>query len=226
MWIKMKCYEINKIKKNYIGVKKILLIIIVCFFDLSMSGQGYKLNEYTVEIPNWQKQLEYAINNPCLEDMGDARYLTLINYMYQGKIDTNIDRLAVIDSLLADNAPAILNLLPVIKRKGVITENCMGVRNIEFAKFEIVSMHRIVEIELSASKEDPTMQMRKQLEQLIEIGFESVRLEWNFKGKTFHSICIVSEKYGGIVYEPIGYSTVVFKVQTTFYQSNYGVLSK
>lgn len=51
--------------------------------------------------------------------------------------------------------------------------------------------------------EDPVKQMRECLSHLIQIGFEYLELEWFYKGRTFNSLCIVSNDNGGVIYDPI-----------------------
>lgn len=61
-----------------------------------------------------------------------------------------------------------------------------------------------MEIAETIGEENPVIQMRQQLGQLIQVGFEYLKLEWYYKGEKFYSLCIVSNENGGVVYEPIG----------------------
>ena len=48
-------------------------------------------------------------------------------------------------------------------------------------------------------------QLKESLNQLIHTGYEMVEITWSYHHNTYRSLCIVSNQYGGIVYEPIGW---------------------
>ena len=155
-------------------------------------------------LTTWQEQLEYAKNNSGRLNEGDASHLNLINYVYKGTIKSEIDKNKVISSLLSLDAPVVMHLPPIIRTDTIIMGDSCVMKEKSFPKFEIATIRELIEIAETTGEENPVILMKRQLGQLIQIGFEYLELEWQYKGKTFHSICIVSNKNEGVIYEPIG----------------------
>ncbi len=154
-------------------------------------------------LTTWQEQLEYAKNNLGEVNEVDVDHLKLLNYTYKGVIKSKKKKDEIIDSLLSCDAPFVMHLPPIIRRDTTITGNSYVIHKKSFPRFEIITVCEMVEL-VGTMEENPVKQMRQQLAQLIQVGFEYLELEWSYKGKTFNSLCIVSNENGGIVYEPIG----------------------
>lgn len=151
----------------------------------------------------WQEQLEFAKNKIYEENEGDVHHLRLVNYIYKGVIRHQNEKDDIIDSLFSCNAPYVHNLTPIIMRDTTITSDSYAIHQKSFPRFEIITVGKM--IELSGTMEvNPLKQIRQQITQLIQVGFEYLELEWSYKGDKFNTICIVSNENGGIVYEPIG----------------------
>ena len=151
----------------------------------------------------WQEQLEFAKNKIYEENEGDAYHLRLVNYIYKGVIRHQNEKDDIIDSLFSCNAPYVHNLTPIIMRDTTITSDSYAIHPKSFPRFEIITVGKM--IELSGTMEvNPLKQIRQQITQLIQVGFEYLELEWSYKGDKFNTICIVSNENGSIVYEPIG----------------------
>ena len=156
----------------------------------------------------WQEQLEFAKNKIYEENEGDVHHLRLVNYIYKGVIRHQNEKDDIIDSLFSCNAPYVHNLTPIIMRDTTITSDSYAIHQKSFPRFEIITVGKI--IELSGTMEvNPFKQIRQQLTQLIQVGFEYLELEWSYKGDKFNTICIVSNENGGIVYEPIANNILI-----------------
>ena len=110
--------------------------------------------------------------------------------------------------MLSADAPIVLNLPQIIEADTVITNNSREIRQKSFPQFEIITIRKMQELNKAIGREDLMVQMRKELLNLVQIGFEYLELEWSYKGKKYHSLCIVSDEQGGIIYEPIGGSVL------------------
>jgi len=174
-----------------------LILFAVCFLYANRS-----ISQDT--LATWQKQLNDVKNTPCKVNEGDASHLKLINYTYKGVIKSAIDKDEIIDFLLSCDAPVVMHLPPVIRTDTTITGDSCVIQEKSFPKFEIVTIRKMMEIAETIGEENPVIQMRQQLGQLIQVGFEYLELEWSYKGDAFNSLCIVSNENGGVVYEPVG----------------------
>ena len=183
----------KKILLNSLG----FILFAVCFIYANSSIAQTPLT-------TWQEHLEYAKNNFGGLNEGDASHLNLINYVYKGVIKSEIDKNKVIGSLLSFDAPVVMHLPPIIRTDTIIMGDSIVIQKKSFPKFEIATIREWIEIAETTGEENPVILMKRQLTQLIQIGFEYLELEWHYKGKTFHSICIVSNKNEGVIYEPIG----------------------
>lgn len=150
----------------------------------------------------WQEQLEY-VKSSYKAKKSDATYLDIITYTYKGVIGSEVNKCKIIDSLLSYNAPTVLRLPPEIIRDTIIKGDSCFIHERYLPKFEIISIHNMLEILESIGEVNFLALAREQLNDLIKIDFEYLELEWTYKGNRFKTIGIVSNKHGGFVYEPI-----------------------
>ena len=129
----------------------------------------------------WQNQLEKLRNENVKESE-----LHLDSYVYKGKIETENQRAAIINAYFSDEALIALTF-----------ENPYG--------YDIVSMRTRKRIARLENNEANLSQLKESLNQLIHTGYEMVEITWSYHHNTYRSLCIVSNQYGGIVYEPIGW---------------------
>lgn len=163
----------------------------------------------------WQGQIEFMKIRVNREKGGDANDLSIINYTYKGIIGSEAKKAVIIDSMLSFDSPAVLRLSPVLKRDTVTEGDSCRIREVKLPKFEIVSNRQMTELAESKGEEDPLVLIRKLLNSLIEPGFEYLELEWDYKGKRFKSIGIVSNEKGGFIYEPIASNILIERSTTT-----------
>ena len=141
-----------------------------------------------IEPTTWQEQIKYVQNkNKIATKTYDVDKLCLLSYAYKGIIDTEAKRQEVLKSLFADTT--------------------MVVWYKDFWHFEILSLKEAKE-KAKVKGYDPYIVIENQLRTAICTGMEMVDLEWRYKGKAYHSIAIVSNEHGGIVYEHIGYRVI------------------
>ena len=174
-----------------------LSINLICLMCTNMS-----FAQDTLSI--WQKQLEYMKNKTYKENNGDLNHLILKEYMYKGTIGSEVEKSRIIDSILSYDAPSILFLPPEIIRDTIMMGDSCVIKEKRFPRFDIISIGKMMEIVDTMNIEYPFIMMKESLCMLIEIGFNYLELEWNYKEKTFKTICIVSNESGNIIYELIG----------------------
>ena len=168
-------------KSTYKKRSLCLILFVVCFLYANRS-----ISQDTLAYFTWQKQLNDVKNTPRKVNEGDASHLKLINYTYKGVIKSAIDKEEIIDSLLSFDAPVVMHLPPIIRADTTITGDFCVIQEKSFPKFEIITIRKMMEIAETIGEENPVIQMRQQLGQLIQVGFEYLELEWYYKG--LHSI--------------------------------------
>ena len=194
-------------------------MIPLCAYILCISCIPF-FNIYSQNIlKTWEEQLHYLKDNPDKEQLGDIGHLHLINYTYMGVIESETDKIKIMDSLFSYNAPTILHLPPLIVNDTIITDNSYEIRVMEFPMFEITTMGILINIYESREEGELVIKhAQEELGKIIEVGFEFLELKWSYKKKLFSSICIVSNKHGGIIYDGISTqiltSTMITKTET------------
>lgn len=194
-------------EKKFFNVVSVILVV-MC---LSFANASLSQNNPTT----WQEQLDDLKNKSGIDSVSDYYYLNLINYTYKGVIKSEFNKSEIIDSLFSYNAPVVLNLPPVIIRDTTYKGDTCVIQEKALPKFEIISIRKVLEVAESMGKENPIIEVRKRLRDLLKVGFEYLELEWNYKEDKFKSICIVSDEHGGVVYEPI--SLNIYTVFSTSY---------
>lgn len=187
--------------------KLISLLLYLLFFVLHFSFADESVSQKP--LTTWQEQLDYMKNG------ADAADLCLINYTYKGVIKSELDKTKVIDSLFSDDSPIVLNSPPVIEIDTItLDSNSYEIVEKKVPKFEIILISKVAEESRLKGEENPFIKIKQQFETVIKIGFEVVELEWSYNGKTYHSISIVSNENGGVLYDHIG-SNIHTHVSTT-----------
>lgn len=185
--------------------KRLLSFLCMALMPVGYIHVSANILQDSLYIPDtWQKQLEYAKNNYDKDAKGDVAQLRLLSYTYKGMIKSEVERKRILDSLLSADAPIVLNLPQIIEADTIITNKSREIRQKSFPQFGIITIRKMQELNKAIGREDLMAQMRKQLLNLVQIGFEYLELEWSYKGKKYHSLCVVSNEWGGIIYEPIG----------------------
>lgn len=194
-------------------MKKSLLSSLFMFFFVICLLSGNRSIAQDM-LTTWQEQLDYVKNNSDKENGGDLSHLILINYTYKGTIKSETDKSGIIASFLSHDSPVILHLPPVITRDTTIVGDSCIIQEKRFPKFEIISIGEMLDIAESINEENPIPQIEEELYKLIEIGFEYLELEWEYKEKKFNSLCIVSNENGGIVHDPIGSNITIRTIES------------
>lgn len=186
--------------KNRIFSSLCVILFMECFLYAN-----YGVSQ--INKPTWKKQLDSTIDSLCIMSNGDSNCLNLSKYSYKGVIDTKEDKDKIIDSLLANDAPFVMNFPPITESDTIIMDDSSyEVHKINLPVFEIITVGEAMEL-VEFMDDNMFERIERQLVQLIQIGFEYIELKWSYKGDTFNSLCIVSGK-DGIVYEPIGWGIV------------------
>lgn len=163
-------------KKN-VFVLLFLIVVNSCSDAITASSE--------IKWKTWQEQLEYA-KNTNLGTKTAVDDLCLVNYTYKGMIENKGDIPVIVDDLFSENS-------------AIIQYESSG-----FSDFNIVTIGTLFQMLEIPDDSDPFSDLRTRLKSIIEIGMELVELEWTFKGKTYYSTAIVSNKYGGVLYDNIG----------------------
>lgn len=170
---------------------KIFLLLSISMFFFSCNDEMFSKQEpdylnSSLHPMTWQEQLNYAqnkntINTKTLSE--DRIYLRA--YTYKGTIDTDKERSDIMEELFSDSSVTVK-----------YTDN---------SNFEIVPLKTIRDNAKILGSKDPLLDLKAQLDTLIQIGMELIELEWNYKGNIFYSTAIASNDKGGIIYDHIGY---------------------
>lgn len=134
-----------------------------------------------------QKQLDYAQNVKRVKTGRSIDDISLVGYTRKGRLYTKADIALVIEKLHAGRSHIVMY------------------RNLE--NFDIVPLRKI-RWSLNVSDTDAYNVFINQLWLKItmdrKLGFETLELEWDFKGEKFYSTAIASNDLG-IIYDPIGF---------------------
>lgn len=156
------------------------------------------------EPATWREQLEYAKKLYKTEPGKNGNGLSFINYTYKGVINSEAVKSAIIDTLFSPDAPFPLILPSVITVDTTYSEGVCTITKRRYPKFEMITVGRLVDSSNTQGTENNVEQIRQILDTNIQIGFEYIELEWDYKGKKITTLCIVSDKHGGIIYDHIG----------------------
>lgn len=201
------CTILSCIKYSWEKINLIRMIIVVFCFIYS--------HESVSQTPllTWEKQIENMMKKSS-EKSNDASRLELVNYAFKGTISTEDKKTEVLNLLLSDDAPYVLNYPPIIIRDTIAGGDTCLIKEKRLPVFKIISicdMRKIVEL---SSEEDPIIKVKEGLGKMIKIGYEYIEVEWNYNNKIIKSICVVSNDAGGIIYDNIA-SNIITVVTTT-----------
>lgn len=173
----------------------IMIALLKCFLAVSLA--------VAQEPATWREQMEYAKKLYKTEHGKDGNGLSFINYTYKGVISSEVVKSAVIDTLFSPDAIFPLILPSVITVDTTYSEGVCTITKRRYPKFEIITVGRLADLSDSQVAENNLEQIRQILYTNIQLGFEYVELEWDYKGKKITTLCIVSDERGGIVYDHI-----------------------
>lgn len=171
------------------------------------------------EPTTWREQLEYAKKLHKTEPGKDRNDLSFLNYTYKGIINSEVVKSAVIDTLFSPDTPFPLILPSVITVDTTYSEGVCTITKRRYPKFEMITVGRLVDSSVLQGAENNVEQIRQILDSNIQIGFEYVELEWDYKGKKITTLCIVSDERGGIVYDHIASRVVAEGAEITRMES-------
>lgn len=187
-----------------------VIVCILCFTCLPFGSVFSQDTQIT-----WQKQLECLKKNTDEKVKGDIAYLSLVDYTYMGEIVSEEDKFKLIDSIFSYDAATILYLPSLIESDTIEEEGYYEVVAKEYPMFKIIPIKEVVKVYESKGKENPIKHAKQELYKILEIGFEYLELKWNYKGDIFYSICIVSNKKGGIIYDSVSSQLTIGVSQVT-----------
>lgn len=191
-------------KKETLTLIRIVMVVICCAYCHIIMSQPPPAA--------WKKEIEYAIKNPN-KISNDSSQLYLTKYTYIGVISSEAKKLELISQLLDKDAPTILIYPPVITKDTVIIGDSCIIKKKSHPVFKVITIAEMRDIIKSAGLEDPTIQAREKLGELIKIGYEYIELEWNYNNNKIQNICIVSNE-NGVIYDNIG-SIIISGCETT-----------
>lgn len=172
--------------------KLYLVVLLNCLFTVNYA--------FSKDLETWREQLGCIIKYHQSLSPNDKQEIILVNYAYKGKINTDEIKSEVLDSIFSSNAIFPLILPPIIETDTTYTDNERTIIRKSYPQFKLVTLRSLVDSVDSKVMGEVT-QIRQLLEKNIQMGFEYVELEWDYKGKKIKSLCIVYEK--GVVYDHI-----------------------
>lgn len=173
-------------------MRKIILILLVgvglfmvsCSSDINLKQELFCKDSVLPSNNTWQKQLEYALDKNRTKTRVGTDEIFLSGYFNKGVINSEEEIPSVIEHLFSDES--------------------FIVHYIDNERFEILPLKTFMK-EMSVKNVDYLFSdVRTQLEDIIKVGMDLIELEWSYKGKTFSTIAIASNDYGGIIYDSIG----------------------
>lgn len=186
-------------------MKNFKLLICICAILLNFTSCDSDVySEYTSQesgISNqkddspktWQEQLEYAKNLNKKQTKSNGGEIQLIGYTHKGTIKSDKEVETVVTNLFSDES--------------------FIVQYTDSVNFEIVSVKEAKDIFLN--NENSFKDISSLLMSNVKVGMELIELEWLYKGKTFYSMAIASNKLGGIIYDSIGTFIITSHEKTT-----------
>lgn len=165
----------------------LLLVAFICALllegDIALSQEVAR----PMQLKTWQERLEYAMSkNSASRDSVRCNSICCIGYTHKGRIETEVEKHKTIERLFSDSSSIV---------------QYIGTQN-----YEIVSVKTMMqESKASGITEDIFTKIKSQLKDSVRIGMELIEIEWLYKGNTFYSTAIVSNEYGGFIYDNIGY---------------------
>lgn len=162
-----------------------LNLLLVAFICALLLEENVVLSQETTRLiqpKTWQERLEYAMSKKSAS-MDSIR---CIGYTYKGRIETEVEKHKTIERLFSDSS----NIVQYV-----------GTQN-----YEIVSIKTMMqELNALGITEGIFAKIKSQLKDSVRIGMDLIEIEWLYKGNTFYSTAIVSNEYGGFIYDNIGY---------------------
>lgn len=184
-------------KKKLLLLLPIISVLSSCSNNMFMNQEDETVNLNT-KPTTWQEQLEYAKNS--LNTRATTDRISLLSYTYVGKIDSESDIPLIMEQLFSDNFFTVL-----------YTDD---------SNFDIVPMRTIVQTAKEQGLDNPFDDLKSQLKVMIQVGMELIELEWNYKGETYYSTAIASNKKGGIIYDHIGFM-IKDKTESVSYEEEF-----
>jgi hypothetical protein len=187
--------------------KSKMFLLVNCFLYASIAA-SQSLQDSLI---TWKDKVEYAKNRVSnVEEKGDGKYLTLIDYTYKGVIESESVKSAIIDSMLSPDAPFPLELPPVIVADTTYSEGVRTITNTKHPRFDVITVGKATEAPYSLSRDE----LRQTFNNIVRVGWEFLETEWSYKGVKYKSIAIVSDEGVGIFFDQL-FSGITVRITTT-----------
>lgn len=172
--------------------RKLLLALLVANFSM-FAPMGYAQDSQ----PEWEKTLK-RINQHNAQAPGDLRRLKWVGCIYKGKAKTEAEKARVLDMMYADEAFVTSVLSTVVISDTTITDTDSIIHQEWFPHFEIATVRQAKAA--GHLTEEAIAKTKQQLMEHLAPEIEYLELVWNYKGKDFHTVAIVSN---GDLWDPI-----------------------
>lgn len=172
--------------------RKLLLTLLVAnFFMFAPMGHAQDSQ------PEWKKTLK-RINRQNAQATGDLRQLKWVGCIYKGKAKTETEKARVLDMMYADEAFVTSVLSTVVISDTTITDTDSIIHQKWFPHFEVTTVRQAKAA--GHLTEEAIAKIKQQLMEHLAPEIEYLELVWNYKGKDFHTVAIVSN---GDLWNPV-----------------------
>ena len=188
-------------------MKKCKMFLLVSCFLYASIAISQSLQDSLI---TWKDKVEYAKNRvPNVEEKGDGKYLTLIDYTYKGVIESESVKSAIIDSMLSPDAPFPLELPPVIVTDTTYSKDERIITKTKYPIFDIITVGKAIEAPYLLNRDE----LRQAFNNIVRVGWEFLETEWSYKGVKYKSIAIVSDEGGGVFFDQL-FSGITVRITT------------
>lgn len=172
-----------------IRLSTLCLLAIMTLIPAARAQSHYHASSNCETPKTWREQMTLAAD-AAKRTISEIRFH---DYKYLGRIRSEAHKRRVVDKMFAPDATVIF--CPT-------EENLHPTQMLVPCRF-IVQISQTLNKDKFAIHEDPTLQAKRSVLDMTAVGNEIVEMQWAYRGKIFHTIAIVDDTRGGIVYDNV-----------------------
>lgn len=140
----------------------------------------------------WEEQMELLKNEAWKNKEGDLKELKLISYTDKGKIESDEEKAQVIEEILGEQSPIASVSQTISICDTTITEKDTVFKERHYPAFDIVTIRQA--IDAGTLSEEALSTTKRLLNDSIKVGFGTVEMIWEYKGKQIQTTGIIDDK--------------------------------